>query len=127
MALQSNLPSWEKLSEKKLHDYKFCQTLQKTFKHPLKHEHGNFIVVNCSDSVQIIAETTDKRLVFVRQFRFGSEKFSLELPAGRLEKGESPIDGAVRELREETGYTGEKPTLVGELYTNPAFLENKIY
>lgn len=127
MTPTANLSSWKKFSEKTLNDYGFCQITQRTFQHPVSHENGDFIVINCNDSVQMIAETSDQKIVLVRQFRFGSENFSLELPAGRLEKEESPITGAVRELQEETGYIGENPVVLASLYVNPALMKNKIY
>lgn len=127
MKLTSDLSTWRKLSEQVLQDYGFCQIIQDTFEHPSTHQAGDFIVTSFSDGVQIIAETSDKKLVLVNQFRFGSEKFSLELPAGRLEEAESPIDGAIRELREETGYVGENPIMLASLYINPAFIRNKIH
>ncbi len=127
MAAQSNLSPWEKISEKNLNDYGFCRTVQKTLKNPRNNDVGNFVVLNCNDSVQVLAETSDQKLVLVNQFRFGSEDFSLELPAGRLEEGESPIDGAIRELREETGYVGENPQIMAMLDINPALVKSKIY
>ncbi len=122
-----SLSLWEKISEKELIDYSFCKIIQRKFKHPKTQQTGDFIVTNYSDSIQILATTTNNKIIFVNQFRFGSEKMSLELPAGRLESYESPIEGAIRELREETGYVGENFQLIATLYPNPAIITNKIH
>lgn len=127
MNQNTQIKSWIKLSEQTLHDYKFCQIYKCKFQHPINDKAGEFIVSNYSDSIQIIAETIDHKFIFVKQFRFGSEQMSLEFPAGRLEKDESPIEGAIRELREETGYIGQNATLMASLYPNPAIIRNKIY
>ncbi len=123
----TSLNLWEKISEKELNDYTFCKIIQRKFKHPRTQQTGDFIVTNYSDSVQILAITTNNEIIFVNQFRFGSEKMSLELPAGRLENYESPLEGAIRELREETGYVGENFQLITTIYPNPAIMTNKIH
>ena len=63
-----------------------------------------------------------------RQFRYPHAKVILEIPAGKLDsKSEDPLDAAKRELFEETGYTADKMTLLGELYTTPAFVDEVIW
>ncbi|MDR0596874.1 MAG: NUDIX hydrolase [Clostridiales Family XIII bacterium] len=60
-------------------------------------EHGGGIV--------IIGITDEGKLPMVRQYRKAAERAVLEIPAGKLEKGEDPLEAAARELKEETGYT----------------------
>ena len=63
-----------------------------------------FYVNHLPDFAVVVAVTTEHRVIMVRQYRHGVEKVLLELPAGCIEAGEDPKDGAVRELLEETGY-----------------------
>jgi ADP-ribose pyrophosphatase len=57
--------------------------------------------------INVIAETTDNRFVFVRQYRHALQQINFELPAGVVEPDDSsPMDGAKRELLEETGFGG---------------------
>jgi 8-oxo-dGTP pyrophosphatase MutT (NUDIX family) len=60
----------------------------------------------------------------VRQFRFGIDDFSLEIPGGVIESGEDPLFAAQRELREETGYTADNVRLLGRVRPNPAIMNN---
>ena len=58
-------------------------------------------VIDAPDWVNVVALTPDHRLVLVRQFRYGTDDFSLEIPGGIIEAGEDCIAAGVRELREE--------------------------
>lgn len=80
-------------------------------------------------AVAIIPITNDGKLLFVEQYRKPLEKSIVEIPAGKLEKGEEPIQTAVRELEEETGYTTEIQSLkfVDSFYTSPGFADEKMY
>lgn len=97
------------------------------FRHPVRGTEREFIVAHAPDWVNVVARTPDDRLVLVRQFRFGSDAFSLELPGGVLEKGEDGVTGGVRELLEETGYGGGKVSLLGSVYANPAIQNNRCH
>ncbi len=64
---------------------------------------------------------------FVNQFRYAMDKVTIEVPAGKLEKGEDPKEAALRELSEETGISAENIFPIGELYTTPALIDEVIY
>lgn len=81
-----------------------------------------------ADYVAVLGLTADDRVPLVRQFRPALERYTLELPAGLLEKGQSPDDAAIRELREETGFAtvGELVKL-GCLAPDSGRLENRMW
>ncbi|HBR03324.1 MAG TPA: ADP-ribose pyrophosphatase [Ruminiclostridium sp.] len=64
-------------------------------------------VVRNPGASAIVPVTDDGKIILVEQFRKPIEKVSLEIPAGKLDKGENPDHCAVRELQEETGYTSK--------------------
>ncbi len=65
-----------------------------------------YYVLEYPSWVNIVALTTDGKLIMERQYRHGLGEIRFEIPAGVVEKGEDPMDAAKRELLEETGYTG---------------------
>jgi len=83
------------------------------------------VVLEARDWVNIIAVTPQERIVVVNQFRFGVRQLSLEIPAGLVDPGETPLQAAQRELEEETGYTAREWKSLGWSYPNPAFMNNR--
>ncbi len=75
----------------------------------------------------IIAITPDNKIVLVKQYRKAVEKELYELPAGKIESGETPLDTAIRELKEETGYTASNLKLIHKYYTTPGFSNQMIF
>ncbi|MBQ4577718.1 MAG: NUDIX hydrolase [Clostridia bacterium] len=67
-----------------------------------------------------------EELVLVRQFRYPIGKELLEIPAGKLERGEEPYPAALRELREETGGLTEKLEYLGDYYGSAGFCDEKL-
>jgi ADP-ribose pyrophosphatase len=63
----------------------------------------------------------DGKIILVRQFRYPLQKTLIELPAGKLDKGEDPLVCATRELEEETGYKAKEIKKLGEIYTAPGY------
>ena len=79
--------------------------------------------------VCVLPLTDDGKVILVRQYRYAHRKCTLEIPAGKLEKGEkNDLDAAaLRELREETGASCEELIYLGEMYPSPALLSEVIY
>ena len=78
-------------------------------------------------AVAIVAITEDNKVVLVKQFRKPIEQVIWELPAGKLEIGESPKECAIRELKEETGYSAKNLKLIHKFFTSAGFSNQKIY
>ncbi|MBO5796728.1 MAG: NUDIX hydrolase [Clostridia bacterium] len=78
-------------------------------------------VVEHPGGVCIAALTDERELLFVRQFRYPYEEIVTELPAGKLERGEDPLEAGKRELAEETGATAARYTSLGQLYPTPGY------
>ncbi len=97
------------------------------FRHPSREEGKEFLVIDAPDWAVVAPVTSQGELVLVRQFRFGVQKMSLELPGGVIEHGEEPTAGAVREMVEETGYRGAKAEVLGWVHPNPAIQSNRAH
>ncbi|MCB1024543.1 MAG: NUDIX hydrolase [Acidobacteria bacterium] len=90
------------------------------------HEYDRDIIVHGGSAV-IVPVFEDMTIGFVRQYRHAAEKFLLELPAGTLEKDETPENSALREVEEEIGYKAGKLEKLTEFYVSPGFLTEKMY
>jgi ADP-ribose pyrophosphatase len=69
----------------------------------------------------------DPQVLLVRQYRYAAEDYIYEVPAGRLDPGESPIDCARRELEEETGCTAARVEPLTTIFTTPGFTDERIH
>jgi ADP-ribose pyrophosphatase len=74
--------------------------------HPDGRVNPEYYVLEYPDFINVIAITADGRIIMEQQWRQAVGEVSLEIPAGVVEKGESPLQAAQRELAEETGFTG---------------------
>ncbi len=77
--------------------------------------------------VGVIAVDEDKNVLMVRQFRKPYDEVVLEIPAGKLEKGEEPLPAGMRELSEETGYEAKEYTFLGKFYPTPGYCSEIIH
>lgn len=84
-------------------------------------------IVEHQGAVAIVALTDDDKVVLIKQFRKPIEQVIWEIPAGKLEIGETPKECAIRELKEETGYSAKNIKLIHKFFTSSGFSNQKIY
>jgi ADP-ribose pyrophosphatase len=119
---------WKKISSKKLGDFRIFSLRSDLKVSPLTGKEHDFFVLETVNWVNVIPVTREGKIVMVEQFRHGSNTVELEIPGGMMDPGESdPIASGVRELREETGYEGKSARLIGEIFPNPAIMNNICY
>lgn len=75
----------------------------------------------------VLPITKEDKIVMVKQFRWPFEKSMLELPAGKLEIDEDPMECASRELTEETGYSSDTVIKLGAISTTPGFCSEVLH
>lgn len=83
-----------------------------------------YYVLEYPDWVNVIAIDKAGRFIMEKQYRHGMQRMSYELPCGVMEKGETPLEAAKRELLEEAGYTGGEWQLLMEAAPNPGSMSN---
>ncbi len=88
---------------------------------------GEFYILKTNDWVNVIALTEDDQLVMIEQWRQGVLRVTLEIPGGIVDPGESPLEAAVRELAEETGYAADDWSSLGSIEPNPAIQDNRCH
>lgn len=113
------------LEEKTINsEFIFDGIVVKLYRDTVLLENGNEAVrevIKHPGGVCVAAFTDDGCVLMVKQYRYPQGKAILELPAGKLEWGESHFECGKRELLEETGYTSDKFTYLGELLPTPAY------
>ena len=83
-------------------------------------------VVRHIGSAVMMAVDEKKRILLVKQYRLPAERYLWELPAGRLDPGETPLKAAKRELAEETGYKAGKWTKLASFWVSPGYVQERM-
>ena len=86
----------------------------------------NRSVVRHAGSAVMMAVDEKRRILLVRQYRLPAEKNLWELPAGRLDPGEKPLQTARRELIEETGYRAKTWTKLASFWVSPGYVQERM-
>lgn len=86
---------------------------------------GTFSVLECPNWVNVIAITEKDEVVLIRQHRHGYGGITIEIPGGMVDGDEDFVNAGMRELEEETGYSGSGAELIGVVAPNPAIQNNR--
>lgn len=84
-------------------------------------------VVEHNGGICVVPITENGEVLMVEQYRYPYGEVILEIPAGKRDGNEEPLEGGKRELREETGAVAENYTFLGELYPTPGYCGEVIY
>ena len=101
-----------------------------TIVNQIEYDSGNKAVREVAEhpgGAVVVPVTDEGKIVMVTQHRFPMNEVLLELPAGKLNKGENPFVCAIRELEEETGYKSEDVSELGSIYTTPGYSTEKLW
>ena len=115
---------WKKIESRHGESLTLFRPRFDVLEHPKSEQVFQRLVLETPDWVNVVALTRERRLVVVRQFRFGTGTVTLEIPGGMVDHGEEHRAAAERELAEETGFTSSRWTYLGCVEPNPAFHDN---
>ncbi len=119
---------WRQISSRTLGNYRVFSVREERKVSPRTGREHDFFIIDTSNWVNVVALTPDRQIVMIQQYRHGSNTVELEIPGGIIDPGDvSPEAAGCRELAEETGYQGERPVIVGEVFPNPAIMTNHCY
>jgi ADP-ribose pyrophosphatase len=116
--------TWELIRSEEGPDLVLFKARFDWMRHPRNASTMKAIVLETANWVNVVALTSQKKILTVSQYRFGIKKTTIEIPAGLIEPDETSEQAAKRELLEETGYTTSSWEYLGEVEANPAFLNN---
>lgn len=119
--------AWERVETRRVAEYEMFSVREDRSRSPKDGELHTFQVAESPGGVAVIALTGDGRMVMVEQFRHGPRRAGLELPSGVVDEGEGPEEAARRELREETGYEGGEPRVLGCIELNPSWQATQVH
>lgn len=119
---------WKTLSTETVFDCPIFRIRSHRRRSPRNHKENAFFTMATFDWIQVIPVTAAGELVMVRQYRHGTDDFTVELPAGVIsDADETPREAARRELVEETGYVADRWEPFGTVHPNPAIQENSCH
>ena len=122
------LKSWQRIDSETVYSCRIFSLQKNRSRSPRTNKEHDFFVLDSGDWVNIIPVTADDRVVLIRQYRHGTEDFTLEIPGGMVDQEDpSPLYAARREMQEESGYDSEDIIPLGAIHPNPAIQGNRCH
>jgi ADP-ribose pyrophosphatase len=121
------LKKWKRLQSEEGPDLRLFKARIDLMENPRNGLTAPRVVLNSRDAVNVVAVVDGTQILFVRQFRFGTQTFTLEIPGGLIDEGEDPKAAGVRELREETGYEAGDMLPLGKIASNPVYMDAYVF
>ena len=118
---------WNRVRARRLQDCRVFRLDEVQFQRNGIETPDPFYVVSAPDWINVIPLLDDDRVVMIRQYRFGTESETLEIPGGMCDPGENALAAAHRELLEETGFSASSVTPLGAVHPNPAIQNNRCH
>ncbi len=115
---------WKVLETEYLHKEPWLTIRKDKCELPNGKQVQEFFVNEYPDWVNVFCVTKEEKVLMVKQYRHGIGQVGIELPGGVVEKGESPEEGARREVKEESGYEFEHFECLGRISANPSTTNN---
>lgn len=115
---------WQVTKDKKVYETPIFSLHEKKVIPDGGEKPASFYVLNAPEWINVIAVTDRSEIVLVEQYRHGIDRTTLEIPGGMVDPGEEPLEAAMRELVEETGFSSDNWVKLGEASSNPAILTN---
>ncbi len=128
LASMSNLKKWKILQSEMVLNHRWCKVRQDKIELPNGKVINDYFVSIKPEIAIILPITSNREIIFVRQYRHAVEDFFIELPAGHFDPTqESAETAAIRELQEETGYLAQQARKVAVFYDKPSKDTNRIH
>ncbi len=118
---------WKRIHSKTIGSFRIFTIREDRYRLPRNHREAPFYILESNDWVNVIPVTENGEVLLIRQFRFGIEEVTLEIPGGIVDSGYTPLEAGQKELLEETGYQSNEWEYLGVVHPNPAFLNNRCH
>ena len=118
---------WQCISQEEGPDLKLFKARFDFMQNPRNEKTEKMLILEGADSVNVVPLSPDHSIYFVRQYRFGTGKHTLELPGGLVDTNEEHGIAAARELEEETGGKAKQWHFLGSIASNPVFMDSYIH
>lgn len=114
------MTSWKRINRKIGYDSRFVTVFEDEVKLPNGTKIPDYTVVKKPDFTIIVATDPDGKVVFIKEYKYAIDQEIWTLPAGHIEKEETILENAAKELREETGYTAQYFEEIGIMHDYPS-------
>jgi len=120
------MKKWILKSSKPVYESKWISLYDREYEIPNGETHSNYMHVVRGDYVLVVAIDAEDNIVMEYHYRRATDDFYWEVPAGGIDKGETPEEAALRELKEETGYSADVIRTI-QVDPQPGFIKMKAY